>query len=129
MVDPGAGDAGKPLVSEEEELWRGILPNHVKKNEDGTIRLNSGTFRSSNPDISVFVASKTTVDACMGMNERWVGLVSIPAALPIGLDYRVVMDPRPGNPAHALIVGRITNGHSKVMAKSARWVVEPPDIV
>lgn len=65
----------------------------------------------------------------MGMNERWVGLASIPAALPIGLGYRVVMDPLPDNPAHALILGRISTGHSKVMAKSARWVVEPPDIV
>jgi hypothetical protein len=125
MVDEESSPECRPSVREDEELWIGVVPQHVKWDSDGSCRPNSATFLSKTRDISVFLASRTTPERCMRLNRSWAGLAAVPAALVIGLGHPVVEDPQPGNPAHAEILGRITKSHRKELARAARWVMIP----
>jgi hypothetical protein len=55
------------------------------------------------------------------------GVVEIPTIVlrDLGLDLRP--EPVDGEPDHAVIVGRKTQGARRTLAKEARWVVRPPD--
>jgi len=125
MANQEFSSDGRPLVDENEELWIGVIPQWVEWLPDGTCEPSTGLFYSSTRDISVFIASKTTPDDCMRMGPRWVGLVAIPAALVINLGHKVVKDPRPGNPAHAEIRGKISRGRRRQMKSAAKWIVQP----
>jgi hypothetical protein len=108
------------FVDESESLWRGISKFQIKRNPDGIYRPSSGAFKST--DLSVDIASKTTPEKSV---RNFAALSGFLAEVPIKLGYLVIEDPMKDNDAHALIKGKIKQGHAKIIANSSEWVIEP----
>jgi hypothetical protein len=108
------------FVDESESLWRGISEFQIKRNPDGTYRPSSGAFKST--DLSVDIASKTTPEKSV---RNFAALSGFLAEVPIKLGYPVIEDPVEGNDAHALIKGKIKQGHAREIANASEWVIEP----
>ena len=110
-------------VDDDEDLFRRLtVPNQIKHNQDGSLSTSSAVYRSRFDDISVDIASKTTPEESI---KNAFALIGILAKEPKGLGYPVVEDPFEGNPAHALIKGKITKSHAKKLAKASSWIIEP----
>lgn len=123
-------------LGDRELLWRRILDRPMEwftEEEDGTLRPSSAAFKDSTNEVSVNVASQTSLDAVMdGYGDQ--GLVSIPAGLPRSLNHIVaatVERDDPDDPSHRVICPPENLGKkqrmkaAKEMAKQATWVIHP----
>lgn len=108
------------LVDRNETLYRGISQFYIKREDEGIYRISSGAYKTV--DVSVDLASKTTPETSV---KSFAALAGLTAACPIDLGYKVVEDALPDNPAHALILGKVTSGDAKKMANVSHWVVPP----
>jgi len=129
MDVPNIPHSFKKPVGDNESLWRRIYNNpnfpQYKPDDKGGYRVSSAAFKDRNNELSVDIASKTTIDKCLAGPPRGDALASIKAKIPKGFGYPVIEDPLPNNPAHALIKGKIKRSHTKLLAKACQWVVEP----
>ena len=108
------------LVDDKESLWRRIHFSWIKRCDDGTCCPSSAAFKGKN--ISVDVASKTNPQKSIRNSAALAGFL---AAVPKGLGHQVVEAPVPDNPAHALIMGKVTRMEARKIVNASAWVVGP----
>lgn len=109
------------IVDENESLWRRIHYSWIKLCDDGTYCPSSAAFRGKK-DISVDIASKTTPEKSI---RNSAALVAFLAAIPKKLGHEVIEAPVPDNPAHALIIGKITRAEARKIVNASEWVIKP----
>jgi len=115
-------------ITDEERLWRRIIPNWLHREPDGKVRPSSHAFidrRSGN--VSVHIASLTDSARVLADYPDY-SIAEIEVRLPRSLGYAIVPAPTPADPSHALICpppGRqaVSKSHARMMARSARWIV------
>lgn len=117
-------------IADNERLLHRIRPDDVHIDSSGQIRPPSGAFRYIKNITSVDIASLTTPERALEGYPAY-SLVEIEAGAVRAVGCRIVRDPQPDNPAHALVYGsapggRLTKSQAKEVANRCRWVnVEP----
>jgi hypothetical protein len=110
-------------VADDEDLFRRVtVSNWIIPESDGSTRPSSALYKSTSPDISVDIASRTTPQTSI---QDALALACISATEPKKLGYPVVEAPLPDNPAHALIKGKITRSHARQLAQKSTWAIPP----
>lgn len=118
-----------PRISDAEDLWRRIHPDHwVPDNNVGGMRVSSAAFNNESNQLamSVNIASKCAMPAVVMEGYEHHGL----AALTAGHARRdcgqgVVPAPEPDNRAHAHVTGEKPKRVRKCLQRGASVVVEP----
>lgn len=108
------------FVDDKESLWRRIHSSWIKRYDDGTCCPSSAAFKGK--DISVDVASKTNPQKSIRNSAALAGFL---AEVPKKLGHQVVEAPVPDNPAHALIMGKVTRTEARAIVNASEWVVGP----
>jgi hypothetical protein len=118
-----------PTISDDAELWRRIPPWHfVDDGNLGQIRPSSAAFEDD-PDgspMSVILGAEVDGPQRALAGHQGFALASITAALARGLGLGVARDPRPDEPAHAVVFGKKNKRVSRRLAMGSRWIVPPP---
>lgn len=126
-------------LGDDELLWRRIIdrPNEwFTIADDGTLVASSAAFKDSTNEVSVNVASQTTVKDVLGSYEDQ-GLVSITVELPRSLGHIVAktLEPDdPDDPSHRVICppSAIKNKQrmrdARLMARSSIWIIYPKSL-
>ena len=112
-------DYGHP-VDGEENLWRRLTTlDWMPKNPDGTRRVSSAAFKGNSDDreLSVHVASLTTLDHVFNTRPECYGVADILAKHPEGLGLRVEHTPEPEDDSHASVYLHPEYGQRKKDAK------------
>ena len=114
-------------IGDDERLLRRIRPDHVVV-EPATAqrRPSSATFRSKSNIVSVDLASMTTTERALQKYPHHA-LIEIDVGAVRSLGCKVVRNPLPDNPAHALLYGngpdgRITKSQAREIVSRCRWV-------
>ncbi len=116
-------------ITDDESLLHRIRPEDAVIGS-GTDRPSSSAFRSKSNILSVDIASLTTPEKTLA-NYPLFRLIDIEVGILRSLGCRVVRDPLPDSPAHALVYGsgpggRMTKSQAKEIASRCRWVkIEP----
>jgi hypothetical protein len=119
-----------PTIKDDEWLWRRIHPTAVTGDQDTGQRVpQSGAFRDTRGELSVFLASETTLPVVLRGHQNF-GVAEFQASAARSADCIIVRDPLPDNPAHALVCGKrasreISIREAKMIKKRSRWVVLP----
>jgi len=119
---------GRQNVDEEEILWRKIHRKQLVPDEEtGRFRPMSGAFKDIRKELSVDVASKTTRKKAL---VEWaVGIAAFSASIPLKHGNRVIYDPMPDNPAHALVLGALSTQCIQEILDKYHWVIEPKNLL
>lgn len=119
-------------IGDDERLLHRVRPNDmVVDAATGQRRPSSATFRSKSNIISVDLASLTTSDKALAAYPHHA-LVEIDVGTVRSLGCKVVRDPQPDNPSHALLYGsgldgRMTKSQARDIVSLCKWVhVGPP---
>ena len=104
-------------VRDQEILHRRVHPTFFRP--DGSI--SSQAFRDD--EMSVDRAAFRRVEETLAGYGGY-GIAALGTTTARNLGQRVLADPLPLNPAHALVRGRKTKSISRRLARSASWVVE-----
>ncbi len=116
-------------IADAERLWRRVPPVQMKVDaETGKIRPSAAAFSPSD-EMSVDIASLTTVKCAMAGN-RGYGLAEFTAGDARRAGCIVLRRPLRNNRAHALVLGsasggRTTQGQAKKLRAAAVWAYEP----
>lgn len=119
-------------IGDDERLLHRIRPDDiVVDSETGQFRPSSAAFRSKSNIISVDIASLTTPEKALE-NYPTCRLVEIEVGIVRSLGCRVVRDPLPGNPSHALVYGsgpggRMTKPQAREIVNRCTWVQIDPN--
>jgi hypothetical protein len=117
-----------PTIPDDAELWRRIPPWHFVDDANlGQIRPSSAAFEDdpSGSPMSVILGGEAgDLQRALAGHEGFA-LVSITAALARGLGLGVARDPRPDEPAHAVVFGRKNKRISRRLAMGSRWIIPP----
>lgn len=116
-------------IPDQEFLWRLVDPGRVKWDEDkGQYRPQSGVFRDGDGELSVNIASLTSIDDTLrGAAGQNYSIVQFQAALIRSFNCIVVRDPEVNNLAHALVCPKISKGYAKILSNECAWVhLVPP---
>lgn len=114
-------------IGDDERLLHRIRPDDVIiDSETGQRRPASATFRSKSNIISVDLASLTTPDKALAAYSHHA-LVEIGVATVRSLGCKIVRDPLPDNPSHALLYGsgpdgRLTKSQAREIVSRCKWV-------
>jgi hypothetical protein len=114
-------------IGDDERLLHRIRPvDVVLDSETGQRRPASSSFRSKSNIISVDLASLTTPEKALA-NYLHHALVEIEVGTVRSLGCKVVRDPLPDNPSHALLYGngpegRMTKSQAREMVSRCKWV-------
>jgi len=114
-------------IGDDERLLHRIrLDDVVVDSETGQRRPSSATFRSKSNIISVDLASLTTPDKAVATYPHHA-LVEINVGTVRSLGCKVVRDPLPDNPSHALLYGsgpdgRMTKSQAREIVSRCKWV-------
>lgn len=119
-------------IPEGSDFLRRIRPDWiVAKYNLGLWEVSSNAFqpRPESQAMSVtiegdFSSVADAIAIAMGAHVGY-GLVRLPAGVISDLLLTVERDPRPENPAHALIRGTKPRGVRKSLASRAEWVINP----
>lgn len=121
-----------PTIPDEAQLWRRIPPWHFYYDETvGRQRPAKAAF-SDDPDgssMSVVLAAESAGPASVLAGHTGYALAAITAGLARACGQGIARDPRPDEPAHALIFGRKTDSIMRRLARGSTWVVPPPNRV
>lgn len=119
-----AGRDADTLIADKVELYRRIAHGWVCPDQQtGRQRLSSLAFRDSMGEISVELSSLTSPAECMARGgPTIIGLVALTVAQVREMGFTVVHDPKPDNPAHALILGASSKRNSRDLSRVARWI-------
>lgn len=115
-------------IADDERLLRRIRPDDVfVEPETGQRRPSSATFISKSNIISVDLATLTTPEKALANYPRHI-LVEIDVGTVRSLGCKMVRDPRPENPAHALLYGsgpdgRMTKSQAREIVGRSKWVL------
>lgn len=125
---------GADQVDWEGPLYRRISPEWVvPEDEPGRFRLSTNAFkdRRETGAMSVVlhdVLIELDLDPPTSALEGWdgYGLVSIDVNIVVGqCGLHIRHDPKPGDPGHALVIGKKTGSIQKRLARSATWITWP----
>lgn len=114
-------------IGDDERLLHRLRPDDVVVDpETGRRRPSSATFKSKSNIISVDLASLTTPEKALENYPRHV-LVEIDVETVRSLGCKIVRDPLPDNPAHALLYGsgpdgRMTRSQAREIVSRCKWV-------
>jgi hypothetical protein len=114
-------------IGDDECLLHRIRPvDVVLDSETGERRPASSSFRSKSNIISVDLASLTTPDKALA-GYLHHALVEIEVGTVRSLGCKVVRDPLPDNPSHALLYGsgpegRMTKSQARDIVSRCKWV-------
>lgn len=114
-------------IGDDERLLHRIRPEDVVVDlETGQRRPSSATFKSKSNIISVDLASLTTPDKALAGYPHHA-LVEIDVATVRSLGCKVMRDPLPANPSHALLYGsrpdgRMTQSQAREIVSRCKWV-------
>jgi hypothetical protein len=114
-------------IGDDERLLHRIRPvDVVLDSETGQRRPASSSFRSKSNIISVDLASLTTPEKSLA-NYLHHALVEIEVGTVRSLGCKVVRDPLPDNPSHALLYGsgpegRMTKSQAREIVSRCKWV-------
>jgi hypothetical protein len=106
-------------VADADDLYRRI---HFSQVKDGGP--TSAAFKHT--ELSVDLAKLTTPQQSLSGHPSH-GLVSITAGHARSLGQEVVHSPLDVNLAHALVIGNKTLGIARNLARTATWVLLPPE--
>lgn len=117
-------------LADDAPLWRRVPPWHFEP-PDAPARPTSAAF-DNDPDggpMSVVLgdevlAAGRTADSVVHAHPGFA-VAALTARQARDDGQRVVRDPRPDEPAHAIVVGPKPRSVRRRWAKSARWVVLP----
>ena len=127
MADPDYAD--DPSIPGEAVLWRRIPPHHFVRDENrNSIRPSSAAFED-HPDgspMSVVLAAEAAGPLQVLAGHPGFALAAFPAGLARDCEQKIVRDPLPDDPAHALVVGKKTRSVRKRLAVESVWAVSPP---
>jgi hypothetical protein len=127
MADDGPPE--DPTIHDDAELWRRIPPWHFYFDDKlGRTRPSKAAFEDDgdgSPMSVVLAAESGRLEAALAGHQGYA-LATITAGLARACGQRVARDPTPGDPAHAIVIGRKTDGIRRRFAREARWVVPPP---
>lgn len=128
-MDPHA--YGNP-VDGDENLWRRLTTlDWMPKNPDGSRRVSSAAFKGNSDDreLSVHVASLTTIDRIFNTLPECYGLAEVLAKHPQDLALRVEHTPEPEDDSHASVYLHPDYGqrkkHAKKLSKLAQLTAKP----
>lgn len=113
----------------ETVLWRRIPPWHFPK-KPGQQRPNSPAFDDSDdgtPMSAVIARADRPPQEVIAGYEGY-GLVSLRVQDLIAFGQRAVPEPLPEEPDHVHVIGLKTDITRRQMAKSAIWVIPPPQL-
>lgn len=119
-------------IGDDERLLHRIRPHDIVVDSvTGQSRPSSAAFKSKSNIVSVDIASLTTPQRALE-NYPTFRLVEIEVGIVRSLGCRIVRDPQPGNPAHALVYGsgpggRMTNSQAREIVNRCRWVQIDPN--
>jgi hypothetical protein len=101
-----------------------LKPTHIVLDQNsGTYRISSAAF--DDPEMSVAVAAEAvTIDYLTHGSDEY-GVVAFSAGFARGLRQKVVHDPWPAEPAHALVSGNKTQSVRRAFARQVRWQRRP----
>jgi hypothetical protein len=114
-------------IDDDERLLHRIRPvDVVLDSETGQRRPASSSFRSKSNIISVDLASLTTPEKALA-GYLHHALVEIEVGTVRSLGCKVVRDPLPDNPSHALLYGsgpegRMTKSQAREIVSRCKWV-------
>jgi hypothetical protein len=128
-----------PKIKDDAALWRRIPPVWFVWDDNARgMRVSSAAFSDSEDGsplsvllADVVAATKRTAHDVLGGFEGY-GLASITAGTARKNGQGVMPTPIPdtpdekGEPAHASVFGKKTQGSRRGMAKAAKWVIPPP---
>jgi hypothetical protein len=97
-MPPRTDDAS---ISDETVLWRRVFPT---TDFQGNLTLTSFDFRAPKDELSMDVSTETTREAVLARGLAGQTIVGLKAGFLRGLDYIIVRDPEPDNPAHVLVM-------------------------
>ena len=116
-------------ISDDERLWRRIIPDWIIETPDGKFRPSSVAFLDGySGEVSVHIAALTDREKVLEGRPN-DSLVEINAGVPRSLNHAIVRDPTDKDPSHALICppsDKSKNQRKKdarKMTDQARWVV------
>ena len=124
-----AADIDDLTVPDDEKLWQRIPPWWFHSDESvGRLRPAKAAFDddSDGGPMSVVITSEAENPEATLAGHPGFALVSFTAGLARSFGQRIVRDPTPEEPAHALVDGRKTDGIKRRLARAATWVVPPP---
>lgn len=114
-------------IGDDEHLLHRIRPDDVVVDPETALRRpSSATFRSKTNIISVDLASLTTPRKALEGYPHHT-LVEIDVGTVRSLGCKVVRDPLPDNPSHALLYGsgpdgRMTKSQAREIVSQCKWV-------
>ncbi len=115
-----------PSIDDTERLWRRVHPTQIDiDTETGNPEISSGVF-STGEEISVAIASATSIEALLsGYPEHSVVEFEVAAAR--SARCTVVRNPLPDDDAHALVCGpkshgRLTKTQQEALKRQSRLV-------
>jgi len=116
-------------IPNSEDLYRRIHPSQWKLVENThTFRVTSAAFKDHRCQISVDLSSLTTPqDALARASQKEIkyALAAVTAGDARQIEQKIIRDPAPNDPAHALIVGQQPPHVSKALAQAAKWIIPP----
>lgn len=121
-------------ILDDDQMLRRVPPIHFVPNENvGGVRPSSAAFEDDSDGSPMSMYRRTVIDATGGNVERVMvghigyGLAGLRAGDLRARDQTVHSDPLEGEPAHAVVCGRKTNGNRKFFYRQSVWVIPPPE--
>jgi hypothetical protein len=120
-------------ITNEAKLWRRVPPWHFVLDENqGRVRPSKAAFDDDEDGSPMSVVlAEIVVASGRGPSNILIGhagfaLASISAGLVRSKNQGVVKDPRPEEPAHAVVFGKKTDSVRRAFAKQSEWVIPSP---
>lgn len=122
-----------PTIPDDEILWRRVPPSEVKYDTAGRPFPKSSNFKQGTPPLSVNIASLSTEELTLQNYEGFL-IAAFTAGQARSLGCKIVRQPLPDNPSHALVVGshksdangnltgRFTQGQANKLAQLATLI-------
>jgi hypothetical protein len=100
-------------IPAEAFLWRRVHPKQLKRNPDGSLRASSASFKDSRGELSVHIASLTTLEEILRRRPE-MSVAQVTAGKVRSLGYVVIAAPTADDPSHAVITPPPQRGRGQV---------------
>jgi len=100
-------------IPDDALLWRRVHPKWLKKRDDNSLRVSSATFKDGRREVSVHIASLTTLETILAKYPG-MSVAKITAGAARRLGHTVTPQPKEDDPSHAIICPPADRGSSKV---------------